>query len=94
MRIPKEIKILGHTYAVLYRNREREDGNLNPGTCDSKFCKIWIDAGWKKSQQEATLIHEIIEALNYNLKLNLVEEQIRGLESGLYQTLKDNNLLK
>ena len=94
MKIPKKIKIGGHIYKVILRARAKEDGVGSCGTCDSQYGKMWIESSWIRSQQESTLIHEIIEAINWNYKLELEEGQIQGLEAGLYQTLKDNRLLK
>ena len=93
MIIPKTLKIGGHIYEVILRDREKNDGCHDAGTCDNGFCKIWINESWAKSQQESTLLHEIIEAINFNYKLDLTETQIHGLETSLYQVLKDNNLL-
>jgi len=45
-----------------------------------------------EDMRDSTLLHEIIEALNYHLELKLEHNQITSLEAGLYQTLKDNNL--
>jgi hypothetical protein len=39
--------------------------------------------------QESIIIHEILEALNYHLELELPHRTISALESGLYQTLHD-----
>lgn len=55
--------------------------------------EILINKRMCKSMQESTIIHEIIEALNYHLELNLEHNKITALESGLYQVLKDNNLI-
>ncbi len=45
-----------------------------------------------QSQQESTLLHEIIEALDFNLELKLEYNQISQLKVGLYQVLKDNGI--
>lgn len=95
MKIPKKIKIGGHIYQIIMRDREFEDGGTvgAVGTCDNKFNKIWIDKRWVQSQQETTLIHEIIEAINWNWKLELTHPQIQGLEASFYQVLKDNKII-
>ena len=37
----------------------------------------------------STTLHEIIEAVNAHLFLGLNEKQIRGIEVGLFQALRD-----
>jgi len=39
----------------------------------------------------SVLLHEVIEAVNYHLELNLKHTQISGLEVGLYQTFRWND---
>jgi hypothetical protein len=93
MKIPKKLKIGGHIYTVKHRDRFREDGVEKTGSCLSVHTTLWIDNNPSKSQQESTLIHEILEALNNENELNLTHQQISTLECGLYQVLKDNRLL-
>ena len=91
MNIPSKIKILGHIYEVILRDRETEDGGeRNPGTCDNKFCRIWIDNTWAESQQEETLLHEICEAINFILDLELDHKQLTSIAASFYQVFKDN----
>ena len=95
MKIPKKVKIGGHWYKVLLRkNRERQDGSSSLGSENSRFNNIWIDGNQAITQQESTLLHEIIEAINYLNHLSLGEKEISVLETNLYQVLKDNKLLK
>ena len=89
MIIPNNIKILGHTYAIIMiDDRENGDyGSLNPNTNT-----IRLNKNKTQSQIESTLLHEIIEALNMNLELRLEHPQISAIEAGLYQILKDNQI--
>lgn len=87
--IPDKIKILGHEYPVIFQD-VNETGNDNMGTHDGLKTKIFLRSDLSESQKESTLLHEILEAIDYNLRLNLKHEQIFSLESGLYQVLKDN----
>lgn len=95
MKIPNKIKILGYDYEVVFReSRLKEDGSEHSGTHCARVQKIWIDKEQTQQQQESTFIHEILEAISYSLELNMPHNVISSLESALYQTLKDNNLLK
>lgn len=95
MKIPKTIKIAGHIYTIEFReNRENQDGNEHPASSFSRVNKIWIDKNQVVERQESCLVHEIIEMLNYDFQLELKHQTISLLEAGIYQVLKDNNLLK
>ena len=95
MKIPNKLKILGYDYEIILReDRLKEDGSENPGTHSSRVQRIWIDATQTQQQQESTLIHEILESLNYSLELQMPHNVISSLEAGLYQVLHDNDFLK
>ena len=95
MIIPKKIKIGGHWFNVEFReNRENQDGMSFPATSHSRVNKIWIDKNQSQQRQESCLIHEIIEMLNYEFQWDLEHKVISQLDSGLYQVLKDNKLIK
>jgi len=96
MKIPKKLKIGAHIFKVKYFNREAKDLNDNLGSCNCVKCEIVInsDPNISVSQQEETLLHEILEALNYNYQLKLSHESLSIIAEGLYQVLKDNKLLK
>jgi len=93
MKIPKTLKIGGHIFEVILKDRNR-DGGSNPASINTGICKIWIDNKQAKSQVESSLIHEIIEAIDYLYGLDLEHKQIEVIESAFYQVLKDNSLLK
>ena len=40
--------------------------------------------------QEASLLHEILEVINYIFEFDFSHDKIQILESALYQVLKDN----
>lgn len=94
MKIPKKLNILGHSYIVIFRDRDKEDGATNPASCNIPEQKIWIDMRASQETQESNFIHEIIEAINYYQALKLEHDKISLLETGLYQVLKDNNWQK
>jgi hypothetical protein len=43
-------------------------------------------------QTQSTLIHEIIEAINFHLQLRIRHEVVSALETGIYQTLVNNGV--
>lgn len=93
MKIPQKVKIGGHYYAVKHVE------NLNDPNDHCGFCKLVANEilinknGQAQSQQEETLIHEIMEAINYNYELKLEHRQITIIASAFYQVLKDNKFI-
>ncbi len=94
MKIPKQIKIGGHIFKVIIEDRDNVGADGKLGSCKASINKIWLDIKQPQTQMESTLLHEIIEALNWQMNIGISEEKICQLEAGLYQTLKDNDLLK
>lgn len=88
------LNILGYSYTIKRFDRLKEDANSSGGSCDNQQQIIWVDTQKHFQYQESTMIHEIIEAVNLHLNIGLNESQICQLETGLYQTLNQNGMLK
>lgn len=89
MRLPDKVKVLGYNYNVEYYH-DNQTGRF--GSCDINTLTLRINANKDREQMESTLLHEIIEAIDFHLGLELTEKQIMGLEAGLYAVLKENRL--
>ena len=92
MKIPKKINVLGLTYDIL----EQEDLSDVAGDSGQTWLmkqKILLERKQCQEQKEATLFHEIIEAINSQLELELPHKTICALETGFYQVLKDNKFI-
>jgi hypothetical protein len=91
--IPKKLRIQGHTFNVKLSSgdavADRDCGWSRPFNN-----LISINSDFPVSQQESTLLHEIIEIINSSFELKLEHKQIMTLECSLYQVLKENKLLK
>ena len=94
MKIPKKLKIGGYLYTVEMRERDKNDGSNNPGASFCRYQKIFIEKNAHKEQQESSLIHEILETIDYHYQLKMDHDKLSVLETALYQVLKDNKLLK
>jgi len=81
-----QIWILGHGYKIVEKDMDLL------GQFDHEKLQISLRENMTKSIKEATLIHEIIEALNYHFELGLEHNKIMSLESGLFQVLNDNDI--
>ena len=89
MKIPNKLDVLGCEYKVV-----QQDDLGDSGQCWLGKQIIFIEKRQHQDQKELTLLHEIIEALNAQLELELPHKTICALETGLYQVLKKNNLTK
>lgn len=93
MKMPDSIKIGAHSFDVKIVPNLKDDSAHNCcGRCNGSEQKIEINPCYPQSCQEATLIHEIIEGINYLYELGLEHHQITILEETLYQVLKENRL--
>jgi hypothetical protein len=90
MRIPKQLKIGAHIYAVNIRKIDGQESTENCGITSRINSEIAISKDLPPSHRGATLFHETLHALNSELDHTLLE----SLGEQLYQVLSENNLLK
>jgi hypothetical protein len=87
----KKVRILGIDYGIKYCDTRAENGSESVGNVDNQACKITINSRVNKIPHAmSVLLHEIIEALDYRLELDLKHERITQLEAGLIQVIRDN----
>ena len=88
MKIPKKLKIGGHSImVVIEKNRLETEGD---GHSDKKKNELVIEGNQAQSQQEVTFFHEMFHFLNATLDHTLLD----SLAEQLYQVLSDNDMLK
>lgn len=101
MKIPKELKIGGFVW-IIEDNKDIAHEGQCFGSTHSYSQKIFLDPGQKEEKKQHTVIHEAMHAIwwqsglgvRYKNTKDLEEEVISAVSMGLYQVLKDNNLLK
>lgn len=84
------MNILGYDYEVDIASKEEDIGSM--GRMHGQSLVIQIANDLVIQQQQSTLIHEIIEVINFHLQLRLRHDVISALETGLYQTLVSNGV--
>ena len=97
MRLPKKVKIAGHTYKVIYpyKFKGKEKGILGQCVYNQSIIRIIDKDRWgcklSASRSQQILLHEILHAINchYN-NYRLKEEDVERIAEGIYQVLKDN----
>ena len=89
MRRPEKLKVLGKPYTVHYVNGEPlcED---EMGECDDGRQSLYIRDGQPLGNEQDTVLHEIIHAIDEQMQIRLKEDQVRRLATGLLAVLKDN----
>lgn len=88
MKIPKQLKIGGHTYKVIVT--KDGFGDAPCGQTDYDKGEIRINANCIQSEVEQSVFHEAMHVMNKTLNHELLD----SLSEQFYQLLKDNNLLK
>lgn len=87
MKIPKKLKIGGHSVTVRQVDEVTPGEQWSGGWIESQNL-IEIRRGQAMSQKEVALIHEILHCIN----LQLNHDHVEFLAQALYQVLKDNKL--
>ncbi len=97
MKRPERIKILGKTYKVRVVTRTQDLEEDDYGLCDNDKHVISIVAGRSLGNDQDTLLHEIIHAIEFQMgtdgsinKKPSEEARVQGLAVGLLAVLKDN----
>lgn len=83
------IKILGQRYFITENNELIRDYRKFGSSCANNL-DIIIDGTLDLSNKQSTLLHEILEQLDFMLELRLEHRIIQSLETGLYTIIKDN----
>ena len=84
------MNILGRNYELNFEKTYNE--MYRYGDFDQYKNIIRIANDIPEDEKIATVLHEIIEALNYYFELNLEHPKIMSLEAGLFQVLKENGV--
>jgi len=89
VKIPKQIKILTHTYTVKFDSKEL----LSSGTCG--LCKhlqqeIILEPNHPKSEVNQIFLHEFIHTIERHLCVKLDDADVERLSEGWATLLFDN----
>jgi len=84
------INLLGHRFMVKSTNTKLIDNSM--GMIEIPKNMIWLSEELSESMAVSTLLHEIIEHINYSFQLEMEHNVLQALEAGLYQILTDNGV--
>lgn len=90
MPLPKTLRIVGKTYAVIQLPLVEECG-----LCEDMKQEIKVSTKLAHDLERDTLLHEAIHAIDYCMQLRMSEKQVNGMGTAIYALLMDNpELLK
>ena len=95
MKLPKTVKVLSKTYTVdvvepTLGVLAMEGVPSVYGLQRARNCSILINKMMHPDQQRDTLIHELLHAYDFDMKIGLSEKQTHRLASCILSMLKDN----
>lgn len=90
MRIQEKVKILYKDYLVTEQKNLHDESSDLLGQINYLSQTILLNADAKEEQKKATLMHEIIHALDEMYSIELKEKQVEKLGNALYMLQKDN----
>lgn len=85
------MKILGMNYSISMMDASIKEAK-NFGEHDGTTLTIRLASGMSRQHIESTLLHEVIEAISFQLGLDFEERTILALERGLYGVLVDGGV--
>lgn len=91
MKIPRLLIIRGaHWHVVVTRTMNVSEGEDILGLCDPSLRTIYIKKQQTKRQQMATLVHEILHAMEFEYDFNLTHKVIGKIENPVADFIRDN----
>ena len=92
MKIPKKLKICGHTYSVETKKEPTVDSEVVFGACYYKEQRIVLQEGMKEDRAKEVFLHECIHAIDDELRLDLGEQRVNTLGLMLKDLIVNNKL--
>jgi len=91
MKRIKSVNILGVKYKIKYKDIANKEGQNYAGYCINHTSTIVIDTHLSPQIEKSAIVHEIVEAWNNRLELELEHHKITQLETAIFQLLQDNS---
>ena len=90
--IPKQVKIGGRVYNVVFCQEVDEDNANTDGKILYSKREIRLKSGMDEAYTNEVLLHEIVHGVFNFLHFEQDENLVEKLTNSLYQVLADNNL--
>lgn len=86
MSTRSKINVFGKDYEVRWVDPKPNIDSI--GTFSYPLLRITLERGQPIAMAESTMLHELLEAINRELRLRLPHDAIDRLEAGLYSVLR------
>ena len=90
MKIPERVKVLYKNYQVKQVENLHNGANDLYGQIDYNSETISLRSDSSEEQKRATLVHEMVHALDEIFIIGLKEKQVEKLGNALYALIRDN----
>ena len=87
MKIPRKLRVDGEDWTIEKHSNGMDSSFLGRTFRHEHLITLNKDA----KGIESTLLHEIVHAIDINKNLELTDQQVRSLSSGLYAVIVENN---
>jgi len=92
MNIPNKLDIFSHEVQVDWVSSEQHNTSGSYSEYYNTLNLHPLTEGLSESAQAETFLHEILECINAKLDLGLKHYQISSISTGLFHTIRNNNL--
>jgi hypothetical protein len=86
--MPLSVRILGKHYKIEPMNSHAQDGEF--GACNYAYQLLEYNQKLCIDELKDTILHEMVHVLDHGMQLQLKEEQVHAVATGLYAIIKDN----
>jgi Zn-dependent peptidase ImmA (M78 family) len=87
---PERVRVLGKQFQIKFHPEGSEEMEGNLGMCSYDKQIVYVEEGMPLENEQSTVFHELIHAVEEMMQLGLSEEHVKGLEVGLFALLRDN----
>jgi hypothetical protein len=87
---PAKSKVLGAVYKIHFVPGEHPRLEGDMGSCEFDDLEMFIKEGQPLQNEQRTVFHEHLEAINENMKVKLRHDQIEQLEVAVMQLIQEN----
>ncbi|MDP3937667.1 MAG: hypothetical protein Q8R92_05975 [Deltaproteobacteria bacterium] len=97
MKRPARIRVLGKQFVVSFVTSDAaglrdspDDNDPGMGRCDPETQSIFIREGQPIESEQDTVLHEVLHAVENAMGLEVDEERVTRLATGLLAVIRDN----
>ena len=90
MKRPARIRVVGKQFTLEFVAADYPQLEDSYGLCDSDEQHIWIKEGQPLESEQDTVLHEVLHAVESAMNIDIPEEAIHRMATGLLAVIRDN----